>query len=179
MIKFYLEQPESKSFIIKFEPTRENAGVDLYATNGVERELAAGWEDGKLVMPPGSRFTFHTGVYLAMPAGVEAQVRGRSGLTRDHGITPMIGTVDPSYRGEVKITLFNLGGKDYTVLPGDRVAQLVFAPTVPFCFGTIGDNRYPARQALTAYDVEFRQVFSRADLGMTTRGESGHGSSGR
>ena len=70
-----------------------------------------------------------TGLYIEMPEGYEAQVRPRSGLAIKHGITVINspGTVDADYRGEICVELVNLSNTPFTVEPGERIAQLVFA----------------------------------------------------
>lgn len=70
-----------------------------------------------------------TGLFLEMPEGVEAQIRPRSGLAMKYGITCLNtpGTIDADYRGEVQVMLVNLSAAPYELLPGDRIAQLVFA----------------------------------------------------
>lgn len=81
-----------------------------------------------LVLLPGKRALVPTGLQLALPAGVEAQVRPRSGLAIKHGICVLNspGTIDADYRGEIKIILANLGDDPFVVKRGDRIAQLVF-----------------------------------------------------
>jgi dUTP pyrophosphatase len=98
-----------------------SAGADLCAA------LA-----GELVLEPGQRAVVPTGLRLQIPAGYEAQVRPRSGLALEHGITVLNspGTIDADYRGEIKVILINLGRERYTVMPGDRIAQIVFAAAV-------------------------------------------------
>jgi dUTP pyrophosphatase len=70
-----------------------------------------------------------TGFAMALPEGVECQVRPRSGLATRHGVTipNSPGTIDPDYRGEVKVALQNLGPAPVPIARGDRIAQLVFA----------------------------------------------------
>lgn len=82
-----------------------------------------------LVLAPGARAAVPTGLVLEVPPGCEAQVRPRSGLALDHGVTVANapGTIDSDYRGEVAVLLVNLGSEPYTVRRGDRVAQLVVA----------------------------------------------------
>lgn len=168
MIKYYIE-PQS-NFDITFEQkTQGAAGFDLHACIGTPRDI-----------PPGARFVIPVGIYLAMPRGVEAQVRPRSGMVRDFGVGPLQGTVDSDYRGEIKVTLFNFNQveldedgkliprKVHTVHPGDRIGQLVFAPYYPQSAGL----QLP-------HDVELKQVMDKALLGDTGRGTSGYGSTGR
>src|SRR6188768_1403940 len=81
-------------------------------------------------IPPGGRVAVPTGLALEIPAGFEGQVRPRSGLARKFGITltNAPGTIDSDYRGELTVLLVNLGRDAHTIVPGDRVAQLVIAP---------------------------------------------------
>ncbi len=77
---------------------------------------------------PLERALIPTGIYMEIPNGYEAQIRGRSGLALNHGITLAngVGTIDSDYRGEIKIILINLGNKPFVVNNGDRIAQMVF-----------------------------------------------------
>jgi dUTP pyrophosphatase len=83
-----------------------------------------------MLLEPNRVVLVPTGFALAIPEGFEAQVRPRSGLSTKHGVTVpnAPGTIDADYRGEVMVALINLGRSDFTVEPGMRVAQLVFAP---------------------------------------------------
>ncbi len=94
---------------------------------------------------------------MALPDGMEAQVRPRSGLALKHGITVLNapGTIDADYRGEVGVILINLGQEPFTIRRGDRIAQLVLAPCV---------------------QGAWRQVDS---LDATARGSGGFGSTGK
>ena len=84
----------------------------------------------RCVLLPGGRAAIPTGLVFAVPAGYEVQVRPRSGLALQHGVTVANapGTVDSDYRGEVMVILVNLGREPYELRRGDRVAQLVVAP---------------------------------------------------
>jgi dUTP pyrophosphatase len=97
------------------------AGIDL---------LAALPHDTKIVIEPGGRHLVQTGLALAIPHGFEAQVRPRSGLARDHGVTVLNapGTIDSDYRGEILVLLINLGDAPFEIVRGARIAQLVVAP---------------------------------------------------
>jgi dUTP pyrophosphatase len=99
------------------------AGLDLVAA-------VAG--DAPVVIAPGERALIPTGIAIALPAGFEAQVRPRSGLALQHGVTVLNapGTIDADYRGEIQIILINLGRESFTVERGARVAQLVIAATM-------------------------------------------------
>lgn len=126
---------------------------------------AAGWDlrarvDDVVRIEPGARVAIPTGIRLALPVGYEGQVRPRSGLAREYGVTVgnAPGTVDSDYRGEVLVLLVNHGAHDFDIRPGDRIAQLVIAP-VP--------------------QVRIVEVGSVEALGATVRGEGGFGSTGR
>ncbi|MEN6535171.1 MAG: dUTP diphosphatase [Bryobacteraceae bacterium] len=94
----------------------EDAGMDLRAV-----------EDA--VLQPGVAFAVPTGLAIELPSGYEAQVRPRSGLALKYAITlpNAPGTIDPSYRGEIKVVLLNLGREPYHVSVGDKIAQMVIA----------------------------------------------------
>lgn len=83
-----------------------------------------------VTLAPGERRLIPTGHAVAIPPGHEGQVRPRSGLALRHGITVLNapGTVDPDFRGEIKVLLINHGEAPFTVARGDRIAQLVICP---------------------------------------------------
>ena len=85
--------------------------------------------DAPVTLRPMERRLIPTGLFIALPAGYEAQVRPRSGLALKHGITVLNtpGTIDADYRGEVMVLLVNLSDKDFVVEDGERVAQMVVA----------------------------------------------------
>ena len=83
----------------------------------------------EVVLNPGEIRLISTGLIMELPEGMECQVRPRSGLALKYGITlpNSPGTIDPDYRGEVKIIIQNLGSEQVTLIRGERVAQLVFS----------------------------------------------------
>ncbi len=85
---------------------------------------------------PGERMLVPTGLYLEIPAGLECQVRPRSGLALKKGITVLNtpGTIDSDYRGEVGVILMNHSKENFTIEPNDRIAQLVFCPVIQVTF---------------------------------------------
>lgn len=107
-------------------------------------------------LEPGVPAAVSTGLVIEVPPGYEGQVRPRSGLALKHAISipNAPGTIDPGYRGEVRVILINLGKNSYTIQPGDRIAQLIVA-------------RYEA--------VEWEE----AEPNSSQRGAGGFGSSGR
>lgn len=103
--------------------------LPAYAT-----ELSAGMDlranlDQPLVMKPLERCLVPTGLYMALPAGYEAQVRPRSGLSLKKGITVLNspGTIDADYRGELRVVLINLSQEEFVIEDGERIAQMVIA----------------------------------------------------
>ena len=82
-----------------------------------------------IVLHPMERKLIHTGLYMALPKGYEAQVRPRSGLALKHGITVLNspGTIDADYRGELGVVLINLSQEDLVINDGERIAQMVIA----------------------------------------------------
>lgn len=125
--------------------TEQSAGLDVRAN--IEENM---------VIKPLERVLVPTGLYVQIPEGHEIQVRPRSGLAAKFGITVLNspGTIDPDYRGEVKVILVNLSNDDFTLVPGERIAQFVVAAFV---------------------QAEWESV---EQLDETSRGEGGFGSTG-
>ena len=98
--------------------TEHAAGVDLKAV------LVS-----PIVLKPLERKIIRTGLKIALPVGYEAQVRPRSGLAAKHGISVLNspGTIDSDYRGEIGVILINLSNEEFSINPGERIAQLVLA----------------------------------------------------
>lgn len=109
------------------------------------------------VLQPNERMLLRTGLAMKPPKGYELQIRPRSGLAYKHGITVLNSpaTIEPTYRGDVGIILFNTGKEPFTIKKGDRIAQGVF-------------KRYEEK-------VDFEVVEA---LDETQRGTGGFGSSG-
>lgn len=122
----------------------EDAGMDLHAVEAI-------------TLAPHETKLVPTGLSIELPAGFEAQIRPRSGLALKHSITlpNSPATIDPGYRGEIRVILQNLGRETFEIHPGDRIAQMVIA-------------RYEA--------VEWVE---HDELSDSRRGEGGFGSSGR
>ena len=137
---------------------RNESGHPLptYATAGaVGMDLRAAVAE-PITLQPGEWRAIPTGLYLELPSGFEGQVRPRSGLAAQYGVTVLNspGTIDPDYRGEVQVLLINLGKEAFRIEAGMRVAQLVIAPVV---------------------HVEWEPTDS---LSLTERGEGGFGHTG-
>ena len=108
---------------------RSRFSLPQYATvHSAGLDLRADLEHS-LVLKPLERSLVPTGLYIELPEGYEAQIRPRSGLAIKHGIslvnTP--GTIDPDYRGEIKVIVVNLSDVPFTLEPGERIAQMVIA----------------------------------------------------
>jgi dUTP pyrophosphatase len=99
--------------------TDRSSGMDIHAAVGEET-----------IIPQGGIKAVPTGIAVSIPEGYEAQIRPRSGLAVNSGITLINapGTVDADYRGEIRILLINLGREPYAVRRGDRIAQMVIQP---------------------------------------------------
>ncbi len=86
--------------------------------------------DNQVTLDPLQRAIIPTGLFFEVPEGFEVQVRPRSGMAAKFGISVLNtpGTIDPDYRGELKVILVNLSNVEYIVQPGERVAQIVLCP---------------------------------------------------
>jgi dUTP pyrophosphatase len=129
-------------------PARATPGSAGYDVRSAEPDL---------VLHPGEIRGVGTGLEMELPEGMECQVRPRSGLAARHGVTipNAPGTIDPDYRGELRVLLMNAGREPVTFRRGDRIAQLVFAR------------------------FEAPQVEEAGSLSGTDRGTGGFGSTGR
>ncbi len=126
--------------------TMHSAGMDLRAD--IQESI---------ILKPLKRILVPTGLFIELPEGCEAQIRPRSGLAAKHGIgiVNSPGTIDADYRGEIKIILVNLSDEEFTLNPGERIAQMIIA-------------KYE-RVVLVETD----------SLSETDRGEGGFGSTGK
>lgn len=125
--------------------TLGSAGMDLRANNSKE-----------IVIGPMERILVPTGLSIELPVGYEAQVRPRSGLSIKKGISLVnaVGTIDSDYRGEIQVPVINLSTEPYTIIKGERIAQMIVA-------------KYSW--------VEWEET---DDLSQTQRGQGGFGSTG-
>jgi dUTP pyrophosphatase len=143
MRKIRIKISTCRDAVVPEYKTKDSAGCDL-VNIGEARTLL-----------PLDRATFFTGIRIALPEGYEAQVRGRSGLNRDHGIVVPTGTIDADYRGEIGVVVYNLSREPYTIQAGERIAQLVICPVT---------------------QADWQKVDT---LDTTDRGEGGFGSTGK
>tara|TARA_B100001989_G_scaffold192922_1_gene141737 strand:- start:3543 stop:4013 length:471 start_codon:yes stop_codon:yes gene_type:complete len=132
--------------IPKYE-TEGAAGLDLFAATK---------EDKKIIIPPRKAEMIPTGIAISVPSGYEAQIRPRSGLAAKNGITVLNspGTIDSDYRGEILVMLINHSNKDFKILRGMRIAQMVISK------------------------IEQFNLISVDELDTTYRGKDGFGSTG-
>lgn len=126
-----------------FYAHKGDSGVDLYAAE-------------EYLLKPMERKLIGAGIKIAVPQGYEAQIRPKSGLALEFGISHAnaVGTIDSSYRGEIKIPMINFSDKPYKIEKGRKIGQMVFAKVEEAVFD----------------EVE--------ELGETTRNEKGFGSTG-
>jgi dUTP pyrophosphatase len=116
LVKIKFDGPNRDYARIPTRATPQSAGYDLYAA--LERET---------VVRAGKTGVIPTGIFLEFPDGWEAQIRGRSGLALKGITVPNSpGTIDADYRGEIKVLLHNSSDEDFTLAPGQRIAQLCF-----------------------------------------------------
>jgi dUTP pyrophosphatase len=134
---------------VGFRRLRPGAVLPRYMTAGAAGMDLASAADGPVTIAPGERLGVPTGWSMELPAGFEAQVRPRSGLSLKHGVTVVNapGTIDSDYRGEIVVLLVNLGQQPYVVAPGDRVAQMVIAPVSRATVEETGELSATARGA--------------------------------
>jgi dUTP pyrophosphatase len=151
-----MEKSDEKTLSVKVQLLKQNAILPEKQSAG-----AAGFDiyacmDGPLTLSPLERAAIPTGCALEIPPGYEGQVRPRSGLAKNTGLTVLNspGTIDSDYRGEIAVILINLGKENVTIKNGDRIAQIVFSPV--------------ADAVMSAAD----------DLSVTERGGKGFGSTG-
>ncbi len=135
-------------------PSYETAGA---AGADVRANLKPEDRDSGLVLDPGARALVPTGLRLEIPEGFEVQIRARSGLAFKNGIglPNAPGTIDADYRGPLGVLLVNWGAEPFTVVHGERIAQMIVAPVVQARFDLV------------------------EALGETSRGAGGFGSTGR
>ena len=126
--------------------TKGSAGMDIRASIS-----------GKTIVHPGERVIVPTGLFLQIPPGFEIQVRPRSGLSLNHGVTVLNtpGTIDSDYRGEIKVIIINHSKEVFEIKNGDRIAQLV----------------------VSKVEKAIWKILNRLDE--TNRGEGGFGSTGK
>lgn len=138
--------------------------ISSNALPAYESQMAAGMDlranlSESVVLNPGERKLIPTGLFIELPTDCEAQIRPRSGLAMKHGITVLNspGTIDPDYRGEIKVLLVNLSDEPFEIQHGERIAQMVVAKF---------------------QQVELVPVASADELSDTQRGAGGFGHSG-
>lgn len=119
-----------------------DAGMDLYSNQSI-------------IIKPNERQTISTGISMAIPSGYVGLIWDKSGIAHTYGLKTMGGVIDSGYRGEVKVVIHNLSGKEFTVEKGSKIAQLLIQP------------------------VEQRKIVEVSELDETERREKGFGSSGR
>lgn len=148
--------------IIRVKKCSDKMGESIpfpgYATDGSAGLDLPACLERPLIIPPGARVKIPTGIAIDLPhRHVAGLVFPRSGLATNHGISlaNAVGLIDSDYKGEIIVAVFNQSEREYTIKPGERVAQLVFIPV---------------------FRVAFEEV---EELGDSGRGPGGFGSTGR
>ncbi|MCJ7664016.1 MAG: dUTP diphosphatase [Desulfobacterales bacterium] len=147
MVKVRIKKVRDAAVKLPHYMTPLSAGMDL----------CAALEGQTVTLEPGRWRLIPTGIAISLPEGYEAQVRPRSGLALQHGVTLLNspGTVDADYRGEIGAIMINLGQEPFLIRDGDRIAQLVI------------------------HQVCRAELEETADLPVSSRGEGGFGHTGR
>jgi len=135
---------------------RSHHPLPSYATEGASGLDIRAYIQENITLLPLQRMLVNTGLYVALPDGLEAQIRPRSGLALKQGITVLNtpGTIDSDYRGEIKVLLINLSDQPFTIQDGERIAQLVISPYIKISWSPV------------------------PSLSITDRGAGGYGSTG-
>lgn len=141
MFKVYLQDIQASV------PKRSDIGAAGYDLTSIEKKVIA----------PHQQEIIDTGIILEFPSDCYARVAPRSGLAAKYSIDTLAGVVDSSYRGTIKVILYNHGDKEFVVKVGDRIAQMIFEKI---------------------YTPDICQVTNAFDLGNTDRGAGGFGSTG-
>jgi len=141
-------------YVLKVKRLHKNARIPAYAHAG-DAGLDV-FASAEVNIPPGESALIPTGICIELPSGTEAQIRPRSGLALKHQITVLNspGTIDAGYRGEIGVILINHSRQVFKVEVGMKIAQMVVQPVLHV------------------------KVETSEDLGITTRGEQGFGSTG-
>ena len=139
--------------------TKNISNIPKYQTvgsSGMDLSASPDIPDKGMIIKPGFREIIPTGIAIELPENLEARIRPRSGIAYKYGITVLNspGTIDSDYRGEIKVILINHGQKNFLILPGDRVAQMVFSK------------------------VEKIKLIDKKELSITGRDNKGFGSTG-
>jgi len=142
---------------VRVKLLRDSAKPPVYMSDSAAGLDLSACVENDIELQPGKFTSVPTGIAVAIPEGYEGEVRPRSGLAANFGVTLLNspGTIDSDYRGEVKVIMINHGSMPFTVKNGDRIAQLLIKP-------------------VAKVDVEITDK-----LPETSRGSGGFGSSGR
>ena len=149
--------PATVTILVQRLPHGEQVELPQYMTPGAAAADVRAAIEQPMVIEPGGIALVPTGFAIELPQDFELQIRPRSGLAVKHGITVLNspGTIDSDYRGEVMVLLINLGAEPFTIVRGERIAQLV------------------------VQRVEQAELVKVKAVGATARGAGGFGSTGR
>jgi len=127
--------------IVKLRKNNKKSIIHKYADDGVVGADLFACIDEEIVLKPGKRCLVSTGISLSIPKGHEVQIRPRSGLANDYGITVLNspGTIDPSFRGILGVILINHGEEDFIIEPKMKIAQAVCASYIRMEFEIVDE----------------------------------------
>jgi len=158
-ISLIISNPTKNSMEIRvnIKKVSNQATLPSYATSGSAGADLFSNSEEEVTLKPGQKHKFPTGVALEIPEDWYVAVVARSGLSTKYGIslTNSIGIIDSDYRGEIFVSLINNGTREYTIAPGDSIAQMMLQPSITMLFKEV------------------------KHLSSTSRGEGGFGSTGR
>jgi len=128
---------------------RSNNALPEYATSDCSGMDIRAHLSEPVIVNSLERILIPTGLYIELPHGYEAQIRPRSGLAINYGLTCLNspGTIDADYRGEIKIILINLSQEPHVIRPGDRVAQMIIQKTERAIFVSVTELQETERSA--------------------------------
>ena len=129
------------SICLRFKKKDNSVSLPEYKTVGSAGADIKAHLSSPITILPLERKSIPTGLFPEIPVGYEIQIRPRSGLAFNSGITVLNtpGTIDSDYRGEIKICLINLSNDSFTVNNGDRIAQMVVAPVIQSTFSEVDE----------------------------------------
>ncbi|MDA9654859.1 dUTP diphosphatase [Pelagibacteraceae bacterium] len=121
----------NKKLKVNIKVLNKSVKIPAYQSNEASGFDLTAYVKDNFIIKPKEYQIIPTGLIMEIPKGYEGQIRPRSGLAAKNGITVLNspGTIDSDYRGEIKIILINLGIKEFLILPGMRVAQMIISPT--------------------------------------------------
>ena len=126
---------------IRVKKLSDLAKLPTYGSDGAAGGDLVSAEEGEVVINPNETAFISTGIAMEIPEGYVGLIYARSGLACKRDLAPAnkVGVIDSDYRGEIKVALHNHGTKPQTVLPGERIAQIVITPFLRAEYEVVGE----------------------------------------